>query len=81
MSLSMVRGLVLVHGDGLDLAGVLAGALAVDDGAVGADLGALAALHALCLVDVRYVMRVEGDRAPAADVLAAVRETAAAGVR
>ena len=42
---------------------------------------ALAAFHALRLVDVRSLVLVERDGAAAADVLTAVREAAAAGFR
>ena len=67
--------------DGLDLAGVLAGALAVDDRAEGADLRALAALHALGLVDMGHMVVVEGDGLALAHVLAAVGQAATAGAR
>ena len=64
--------------DGLDLAGALAGAHMVLDGAVGADGGALAAVDALVGVDMRVVVFVKGDRAARAGAGAAVRDTAAA---
>ena len=60
------------HADGFNLAGVLAGALLVDDGAVGADLGALATLYALGFVNVGMQVLVKGDGPPPAGVLAAV---------
>src|SRR5699024_10186206 len=69
------------HADRLDLAGALARALLVHNRAVRADLCALAAFHALRLVDVRSLVLVERDGAAAADVLTAVREAAAAGFR
>ena len=72
---------VLGHADGLDLAGVLAGTLAVGNGAVGADLRAAAAVDALALVDVRLHVLVKGNRVARADVLAAMGQTATAGVR
>ncbi len=72
--------LVLVHCDGLDLAGVLTGTLAAHDGRIGADLGAHAALHALRLVDVRHMVLVEIERLFLTHIVAAVRQTAAAGL-
>ena len=74
------RSLVLVHGDGFDLAGVLAGTFAVDNGGVGADLSARSALNALCFVDVSNVVLVKGNGSAPAYVLTAVGKTAAAGV-
>ena len=78
-----ICGLVLFggHRDGLDLAGVLARTGMMDDGRVGADLRAHAALNALVLVDVGHVVVVKVDRAAAADVLAAVHQAALAHAR
>ena len=73
------RRLVLVHGDGLYLAGVFTGALAVHNGGIGADTGAGAAVHALGFIDVRNVV-MEGDGALGTDVLAAAGQTPAAGI-
>ena len=74
-------GAVLVHGYRADLAGVLAGALAVVYSGVWADGGALAAVDALALVNVRVVELIVRYRAARAGVLAAVRDAAAAGLR
>ena len=63
----------------LDCAGV-AGALAVDDGVVGADLGAQTAVDALGLVYHRVQVVLEGYSALGADVLTAVSKTAAADI-
>ena len=52
----------------------------VDDGAVRANLGALAALYTLGFVNVGTQMLVKGNGAPAAGVLAAMGNTAPAGV-
>ena len=73
-------GLLLVHGDSLDLTSILAGTLAVDDSRKGADLGAGAALLALGLVDVGHVITVKGQRTELAHVLATVSQTTAASV-
>ena len=70
---------LFVPRNGLDLAGVLAGALMVGNRTVRADLGAGAALDALLLVDDGALVLVEADGAALADVLAAVRDAAAAG--
>ena len=75
-----LSGLILVHGDGLDLTSVLAGTLAVDDGGEGTYLGAGAALLALGLVDVGHVIPIEGQGTELTDVLATVGQAAAAGV-
>ena len=69
-----------VPGDGFDLTGVFAGALVVGNRAVGADLGAGAALDAFFFVDDGALVLVEADGTALADVLAAVCDTAAAGL-
>ena len=70
--------LFAAHADGLNLAGLFARTLLVDDGAVRAYLGAGAALLALALVDVRHMVGVKGERAEAAHILAPVRKASAA---
>ena len=62
-------GLILIHGDGLDLAGVLAGTLAVYNGGIRADPGTGTAVHTLGLIDVRHMV-VEGDGSLGAGILA-----------
>ena len=72
---------VLIHGDGTDLAGVLARALAVVYRAVGASLRAQTAVDALGFIYMRMVELIMRYRAAAAGVLTAVGDTAAAHVR
>ena len=72
--------LLAAHADGLNLAGLFARTLLVDDGAVRAYLCALAALYALRLIDVRLLLLIKRDGAAAAYVLAAVCKTTAAGL-
>ena len=62
-------GLILIHGDGLDLAGVLAGTLAVYNGGIRADPGTGTAVHTLGLIDVRHMV-VECDGSLGAGILA-----------
>ena len=63
------RGGVFVHCDRLDLAGVLAGTLAVYNGGIRADPGTGTAVHTLGLIDVRHMV-VEGDGSLGAGILA-----------
>ena len=72
--------LLAAHADGLNLAGLFARTLLVDDGAVRAYLCALAALYAFRLIDVRLLLLIKRDGAAAAYVLAAVCKTTAAGL-
>ena len=64
----------------MDLAGVFARTLLVDNGAVGAHFGALAALYTLGFVNVGVKVLVKGDGAYPASVLTAVGNAATAGV-
>ena len=73
-----MRRLGLVHTYCLDLAGALAGTNIIVYRAVRANLGAHTALDAFALVNVRYVIVVEGDSSALAHVLATVSKTAAA---
>ena len=73
-------GVVLADGNCLDFASTLTGALAVDNSAVRAYIGALAALHALGFVDMGFVLIIERDRAALAGVLAPMCQAASAGI-
>ena len=70
---------VFIHADSPGLAGALAGADVLGDGAVGAGLHATAAGNALVVVNHRRMVR-EGNRTLGAGVGAAVGNAAAAGV-
>ena len=73
-------GPILIHGDCLDLAGILAGTPTADNGCVGADSGTGSALLTLGLVDVRHMILVKGDGSEPTGILASVCQTATAGV-
>ena len=69
----------LVGADGVHAAGLGAGALKLQDGAVGALVGTLAALDALLLVDEALALN-DGDGVLGADLLTGVGQTALAHV-
>ena len=71
---------VLVRADGIHAAGSLAGPLQVDNGVVGAGLGALAALDALAAVNEALAVD-KADGIPGADLLAGGGQTVLAVLR
>ena len=69
----------IIAGNGLDLACLNTGTGVVENGSVGANLGALTALDTLGFVDVSNVVIIKGDRPSFAYVLATVSQAATAG--
>ena len=59
----------------------MAGALAVSDRGIRADLGALTTFNTLAFINMCHMVVVKGNCAAFANILTAVRQTAAAGIR
>ena len=74
------RGLILVHRDGLYLAGTNTGSFKILDRAVGADLCALPAFYAFAFIDMRLLLMIKGNGSSFADILASMRKAAPAGL-
>jgi hypothetical protein len=73
-------GILLIDRNSFDFTGVLAGAFPIHNSAVRAHLGALAAFHTFCFVDMRLMFIVKGNRTAFANVLKPVSQAAPAGI-